>query len=125
VTFMKNNFLIVSLVLFVASLFGLPAHADDVPIVDGKIWMESAPGDKRSFLIGVSNFIALEYAYQSSVKNPPSPRQSSVPDFYLRTENISLDQAIAGVDAWYADNPSRLDAPVLTVLWDVFVEPKL
>lgn len=99
--------------------------ADDIPIVNGKIWGESSASDKRAYLIGASNFIVLEHAYQSAAKPPVTPFQSSVPDFVKHTDNVTLDQAISGIDGWYTANPGSMDRPVLTVLWDLYVDPEL
>ena len=114
------------LCIAVSSVF-LPAtgSAEEVPIVEGNLWSQSSTTDKRSYLIGVSNFISLEYAYQSSAKTPPTPEQSSVPDFFNYTDDVTLDGAIAAVNDWYKNHPDETDTPVLTVLWRALVEPKL
>lgn len=99
--------------------------AEEVPIVDGTLWEQSSNVEKKSYLVGVSNFIVLEHAYQSKAEKPPTPFQSSVPDFFQHTDNVTLDGAIRAVDEWYEKNPRDMDTPVLTVLWRKFVEPKL
>jgi len=43
--------------------------AEDNPLVDGSLWQESSADDKRSYLIGVSNFLAIEYANRRRVIN--------------------------------------------------------
>ncbi len=99
--------------------------ADDAPIVAGKLWGESSTVEKKSYLLGAGNFISLEYEYQSRTQQPPTPEQSSVPDFFKHTDQITLDQAIQAVDEWYQSNPGKMATPVLTVLWDTLVEPNL
>ncbi len=101
------------------------AAADEVPIVAGKLWGESSAVEKRSYLIGFSNFVVLEHELQSKAEPPPTPLQSSVPDFYRYTDNVTLDDAIRAVDEWYQQHPDRLSTPVLTVLWEALVAPKL
>jgi len=94
-------------------------------MVDGKLWQESVNSDKMSYLIGASNFISLEHAYQLNGANPPTNKQSSIPDFYTNIEDVTLDKAIATIDDWYAAHPDKLDKPVLAVIWETLVEPNL
>ena len=125
-TFRTRTLLPALLVVALVGTFrATPVPAEEVPIVDGVLWSQSSANDKRSYLIGVSNFLSLEYAYQSSAKPPPTPEQSSVPDFFNYTGDITLNQAITAVDAWYKTHPDETDTPVLTVLWRALVEPKL
>jgi hypothetical protein len=113
--------------LFCISVLLLPmqAVAEDVPIVDGILWMQSSGMEKRSYIIGAGNFIAMEYAYQSKSEQPPTPYQSSVPDFFRHTDDVTLDEVIEAADGWYKSHPDEMDTPVLTVIWDTLVKPKL
>ena len=111
--------------ILLSSLMIPAASATDVPLVDGKLWQESTNNDKKSYLIGASNFISLEHAYQQKGGNPPTNKQSSVPDFFNGTEHVTLDHAIATIDDWYASHPSELNKPVLVVVWKTLVEPQL
>ena len=123
----RTKTLIPAILCIALSSVFLPAtgSAEEVPIVEGNLWSQSSTTDKRSYLIGMSNFLSLEYAYQSKAKTPPTPEQSSVPDFFNYTGDVTLDQAIAAVDEWYRNHPDKADTPVLTVLWRTLVEPKL
>lgn len=120
-----KNILSLSFVYFACSLPTMQVLADDAPIVSGKLWGESSTVEKKSYLLGAGNFISLEYEYQSRAKTPPTPKQSSVPDFFLHTDHVTLDGAIQAVDDWYKNNPDKMATPVLTVLWDTLVEPNL
>ena len=59
--------------------------ADDIPLVDGKLWLESSIDDKHSYLIGISNFLAIEYAYQKESKQQVADGQSIVRRFFEDT----------------------------------------
>ena len=120
-----KTILIASLIYTTSTIFPIPILADDVPIVAGMLWDKSSIVEKKSYLIGASNFISLEHEYQSRAKNPPTYEQSSVPDFFKHTDNVTLDSAIKAVDEWYKNNPDKKGTPVLTVLWDILVKPNL
>ena len=121
---LKKN-LIASAVFLNLAILSTPGVAEEVPIVDGKLWGESSNVEKKAYLVGVSNFIVLEHAVQARSKKPPTPYQSAVPDFYQHTDDVTLDGAIQAVDDWYENNPGKTKTPVLTVLWKAFVAPKL
>lgn len=115
----------VPLFCIAALLLPVQAVAEDVPIVDGTLWMQSSDVEKRAYIIGAGNFIAMEYAYQSKSKQPPTPYQSSVPDFFRYTDDVTLDEVIEAADGWYKVHSNEMDTPVLTVFWDTLVKPKL
>ena len=89
------------------------AIAEDVPLVDGKLWTESTQAEKKAFLVGISNLLNVEYAYQVRGINPPSNEQSIVPRLYEKIDDVTLDQAIRRVDQWYAKNPDKMNKPTL------------
>ena len=91
-----------------------PALAE-IPIVDGKIWAASSLDEKRAYLVGVANTVAVNRALQAkrgTVDNAaPNNRIAGALDMN------SINQAITKIDQWYAANPSRANAPVLGVIW--------
>ena len=122
-----RNALMTSLMCISIGIAAWSTHAvaDDVPLVDGNIWAKSSHVEKTSYIVGISNFISLEYAYQSKAKTPPTRDQSSVPDFFNKTDNVTLDEAIGTVDQWFKSHPDEMDKPVLDVIWTQLVEPNL
>lgn len=119
----RKHFLIAPL-LGTLLMLSAPASAEDVPLVAGKLWNQSSLTEKKSYLVGASNLISLEYTYQASSENPPTERQSTMPKFHAKTENVTLDQAIAAIDRWYQAHPDNMNQPVLAVVWLTLVEPK-
>ena len=120
-----RRILVVACVGIVVETTSSQAAAEDVPIVDGTLWMQSSDVEKRSYVIGAGNFISIEYLYQSKAEQPPTYHQSSVPDFYKYTDGLTLDEIIEAADNWYKNHPDDMDTPVLTVFWDTLVEPKI
>jgi len=98
--------------------------AEDIPLVDGELWSKSSTDEKHSYLIGISNFLAIEYAYQQESKQPVTDDQSIIRRFFEDIDDISLDQITARIDAWYKKNPNRLDSAVINVIWVDMVESK-
>jgi hypothetical protein len=98
------------------------SQAEDIPLVDGKLWQQSSADEKHSYLIGISNFLAIEYAYQKASQQPPTDDQSIIRQFYEDIDDISLDQITARIDAWYKNHPDRLDSAVINTIWVDMVE---
>ena len=71
----KRHLIIGAFLAAVFLVWTVPAMAEeDVPFVDGKAWKKSAPVLKRAYLIGLSNLMSAEYAYQQTFGPPPSSR---------------------------------------------------
>ena len=100
------------------------AEDHEVPFVDGTDWKKSAPILKRAYLIGVSNLMSAEYAFQQTF-GPPPDLQTTIQRLYEEIDDVTLDGAIARIDKWYAENPDQLDMTVLEVIWIDMVRPNL
>ncbi|HEY2189490.1 MAG TPA: hypothetical protein VGH48_13095, partial [Caldimonas sp.] len=80
---------------------------------------------KKAYLVGIANFLQVETAYGTNA--PAGDAQSLVPRMVkgLRGGKQTLDSVRTGLDAWYAANPSRLQRPVIEVIWFEIVVPGL
>ncbi len=115
----------IALALSTAALsLASPAAADDVPFVDGTMWKKSAPLLKRTYLVGFSNLLSAEYAYQKSF-GPPADRQTTIQRLYEEIDDVTPDGAVERIDAWYQANPDQLNTTVVEVIWLELVRPNL
>jgi hypothetical protein len=119
-----RNLVIGALLAGAFLVWSVPAGAEDVPFVDGKSWKKSAPILKRSYLVGVSNLMSAEYAYQQTF-GPPPDKQTTVQRLFEEIDEVTLDEAIDRIDKWYEDHPDQLDMTVLEVIWLDMVRPNL
>jgi hypothetical protein len=99
--------------------------ANAVPFVDGTMWGDSSNAEKVSYIVGLSNLLDAAYAYQQGSENAPTGEQSFIGTLWANVDDLTLDQCIARIDSWYANNPDRLDEVVLDVIWIDMVEPNL
>lgn len=121
---MSSKACVFAVIAAAALALAAPAAAEDVPFVDGTMWKKSAPILKRSYLVGISNLLSAEYAYQKEF-GPPPDRQTAIQRLYEEIDDVTLDQAIERVDAWYAANPEKMDMTVIEVIWLDMVRPNL
>ena len=107
----------------VAALAGGAAQAQEIPLVTGEHWTKSTEQSKKAYLVGLTNMLQVEVAYQAGHTLPES--QTVVPRFAKGLKGNTLDGAIAKVDAWYAKNPGRMQQPVIETIWYELVVPGL
>ena len=107
----------------VAALAGGAAQAQEIPLVTGEHWTKSTEQSKKAYLVGLTNMLQVEVAYQAGNTLPDS--QTVVPRFAKGLKGNTLDGAIAKVDAWYAKNPGRMQQPVIETIWYELVVPGL
>ena len=118
---------------FIAGLlFGLffvftstQSMAEEIPLVDGKVWAESSATGKKAYIVGISNLMSVEYAFQKNSKQPPKDDQSIVRRLFENSDEATLDGIIKRIDQWYKKNPDQTDKAVLNVIWVVMVQPNL
>jgi hypothetical protein len=114
---------LMSLVFMLGSALTLADDAvEEVPLIDGSIWAESTEVEKESYLVGAGNFMTVEYVFQKQMKDPPTDEQSAVPRYWHAIEDVTLNDMIGAIDSWYAENPDKLETPVLVVIWNEYVE---
>lgn len=99
------------------------ARAQEIPLVTGEHWTSSTAEAKKAYLVGIANIVHVEIAFQAG--NPASDAQSILPRLVKGMRGQSLDSVRAGLDAWYAKNPNRLQRPVIETLWFEMVVPGL
>ncbi len=107
----------------VAALAGGAAQAQEIPLVTGEHWTKSTEQNKKAYLVGLTNMLQVEIAYQAGNTLPDS--QTVVPRFAKGLKGHTLDGAIAKVDAWYAKNPGRMQQTVVETIWYELVVPGL
>lgn len=114
--------LLASVLLLAAPIAGV---AQEGKFVTGTEWTKSTPELKRAFMLGVSNLMSAEHKVQTASKRRLTDRQTAIPRLWRAASKLTLDQAIAIVDKWYADNPDKLEEMVIGVIWLTLVkEPK-
>jgi hypothetical protein len=99
------------------------ARAQEVPQITGEQWTKSSEDVKKAYLIGIANLLQVETAYFGT--NPPTDAQSFVPRMVRGLRGQTLDSVREALNRWYAENPSRLQRPVIETVWFEIVTPGL
>ena len=120
---MMHSRRVAALMAVVLAVVGLgvtaPAQAE-LRVVDGNLWAASSLAEKRAYLVGVANTVAVNRALQAKRgtldRNAPNNR------IEVALDAGTIDRAIERIDGWYGANPGRKDAPVLGVIWMAMVQ---
>ena len=59
-------------VLAVLASASLATAAEELPYIDGTSWSASSINEKKAYIMGMGNFLNVEYAYQVKSGKPPS-----------------------------------------------------
>jgi hypothetical protein len=92
-------------------------------LLTGDVWQQALPNGKVAFVWGVCHVVTLEKALMEKL---PS----------LKVENFSakaaeglagmkINDIVKAVDGYYVENPTKLHTPVVKVMWEKLIAPKL
>jgi hypothetical protein len=100
------------------TLLAPPAIAEGA-YVTGVNWKASSKSEKLAYVLGISNLMSADYELQ---RKGGRARGSAISEMYGATANVSVEKAVATIDAWFAANPDKMDDTVLDVIWMTLVE---
>ena len=86
-------------------------------MVTGEHWTPSTLQQKNAYLFGIGNMIQVERAMHGDSPHDAIRQNSSVPVLVDGLSEVSLQQVREFVDVWFANNPDRLDRPVIEVIY--------
>lgn len=99
-----------------------PVAADELRQVNGTHWSDASDLEKRAYLIGVANMMDAEWTYAQ--KTAPNTGRKTLSERTAQAlGDLTIDDMLKRIDHWYQANPSRLDTPVIAVIWLDMVKP--
>ena len=92
-------------------------------LLTGDVWQQAAPDDKIAFVWGVCHVVTLEKALMQKL---PSLK---VDNFSAKAAEglagLKINDIVKAVDDFYVANPSKLETPVVKVMWEKLIVPQL
>ena len=117
-----TSLFLLTMLMFASSIVA----ADDEPFVNGDGWAASSASEKTAYIVGAGDFMTMEYVSQMKFAKPtPTPEQTTVQSYWEGLDGHTMNSIVQTVDDWYVANPDSMDTPVLVVIWNELVEPKL
>ncbi len=105
--------------IFQGLLLISPASAE-IKQVDGDLWLNSSPAERRAYLVGVANVIQVHEALK--LKRGEATEDAAIVQMLKAMDANSIETVMENIDAWYESRPDQLGTPVLGVVWLRFVE---
>ena len=101
-----------------------------MPICKGEQWQKMVPDAKVAFIWGVAHVILIEGVLMEEI---PALKVENFSAKIIEARRarvgagtaMTINQMISGIDQYYKDHPDQLEVPVMKVIWDVGVRPKL
>ena len=97
----------------------------EMPVLKGDTWMVMDENAKIAFIWGVGHVVTIE---QVIMERYPDQKRDTFVVKVVEASNASpatMTQVAAAIDKFYADNPDKLDMPVMAVIWDTMVKPNI
>ena len=99
----------------------------------GAVWEKTTESNKAAFLFGVESAITVEYFVNAKMtekaakagKRPVYTLSPFEKGWMKAFRDVNRAEIIKMVDAWYAANPKSLDRPVLSVIWNELIAPRV
>lgn len=95
----------------------------EMPVLTGREWRALTPETKLAFILGVGHVMSIEENILE--KHPNLRRKGFVAKLAEGLAGVPMDDIIKTVDTFYTDNPDDLGLPVMAVMWQQLVRPKL
>lgn len=102
---------------------GQETGSADMKILTGDIWQKMTIDEKVAFVWGVGHVISIER--EAAERYPGLKRDSLAARMATGLAGKPIMDIVSSVDTYYKENPTRLDDPVMNVIWVKLVRPNI
>jgi hypothetical protein len=95
----------------------------EMPVLTGTVWQTMTANEKVAFVWGIGHVVTVEW--QAAQLRPSLKQEDVAAKLAEGLVGMSMNDIVQGIDGYYKDNPDDLEAPVLAVIWDEMVKPKI
>lgn len=99
------------------------ADAAESKLLQGEEWAKMSLESKRAFILGVGEMADIEE--EMIGKYPELKRDSFSEKVAEALGDVPLDTVVNRIDAFYKANPAKMNVPVMRVVWDEMIKPKV
>jgi hypothetical protein len=94
-----------------------------MPLFTGIAWQKATQAEKVAFVWGICHVITIEKMLAE--KLPSLKVQNFSAKAAEGLAGAKINDIVLAVDGFYAAHPAQLDVPVVRVIWDAQIKPKL
>ena len=73
--------------------------------------------EKVSYIVGLSNLLDVECAFEQERGNRPSAEYSFTGLLWENIDDLTVDECFERIDRWYRNHPADKDPAVIAVTW--------
>lgn len=94
-----------------------------VPVLCGDLWKTASQDSKVAYVWGLCSWIEVERIAMNMVPEIKVRNISAVAAEALA--NVPMNEIVRAIDDFYQADPGHLKVPVLRIIWDTMVKPKV
>ncbi len=95
----------------------------EMPVLTGTVWQKMTADEKIAFVWGMGHVVTVEW--QAVQMHPELKHDDLAAKLAEGLIGVSMNDIVQKIDGYYKDNPDDLNAPVMEVIWDEMVTPKI
>jgi len=99
------------------------ANLKEMPLLTGNTWQKMTQDEKVAFVWGMGHVATFER--ESTELYPELRRESFVAKLCTGIAGMPMNRIVGDVDSYYSQNPGKTADPVIKVIWDKYVTPKM
>ena len=94
-----------------------------MPVLTGSVWQKATQSEKVTFIWGVCQVVTIEKILAQ--KFPSLKAEDFSAKIAEGMAGLKINDIVSSVDDYYTKNPAQIEKPVIGVIWDGLVKPKL
>lgn len=95
----------------------------EMPLLNGETWQAMTSGEKIAFIWGIGHVVTMEREVEE--KRPELKKAGLASKMAEGLAGMPMTEIVSMIDKYYADNSGSLSDPVMKVLWDKIVKPRI
>jgi hypothetical protein len=102
---------------------GIIRNIKEMPVLTGDVWQFMSSDAKVAFVWGIGHVATIER--QMTELHPELHREGFSAKLAEGLVGVPMNSIILEIDTYYKKNQDDLKAPVMEVIWDEIVKPKI
>ncbi|GLI38897.1 hypothetical protein KI811_05430 [Geobacter hydrogenophilus] len=99
------------------------ASLKEMPLLDGEIWQAMTASERVAFIWGIGHVVTMER--EVAEQRPQLKKAGLAAKMAEGLSGIPMNEITGMITEYYKENPGSLKEPVMKVLWDRIVNPRI
>ena len=117
------NFVLICMLLAAWSSNVSAKEEIKAPLLTGNTWIIMSQDQKTAYIWGAGDIVDLEQEIMEIY--PELKRESFVTKAVEGIGDVTINDIVSTVDAFYKENPDQVNLSVIRVVWDTMIRPNI